>query len=519
MRTSALAPPSDDASALGGSEAVAAALRLLSYAYVVHAADGTVIDYNETAANLLGLSHDELMGLTSLDPRWQAIDERGDPVPGEEHPAMVTLRTRHSVDRYRMGVRRADQRLVWLEISSRLVHPDEPTSECVVVFTDVTKEVARERALNTIRSINGSLTSAQDVGTLLLNTCRALVDGGGYSLAWVGVAHDHDAAIDVRACWGATAYLDDAVVTWSADEATGRGPVGTAIRDGVTTVINDVTTDVTFTPWRELAIGHGLAGVAALPLTVEGRPAALAVYTHAAEAFDSDAMSLLEALVRGVGYGLTNLERTARLEWSLEATIATLARTAETRDPYTAGHQYRVGELSVAIAEAMGLDGDTCKGIRLGAHVHDIGKIAIPAEMLSKPGRLDEIEYQLIQRHSAVGARILSDGRLPWPVPEIAAQHHERWDGSGYPDGLRGTEISLPARIVAVADVVEAVAHHRPYRAGRGVETALQIVRDGAGTDFDPDVAVACQRVFDAGFAFSPSEITPMLVPPPLFDG
>ncbi|HLP96979.1 MAG TPA: HD domain-containing phosphohydrolase [Sideroxyarcus sp.] len=191
------------------------------------------------------------------------------------------------------------------------------------------------------------------------------------------------------------------------------------------------------------------------------------------------------------------------LEQALEGTIHTVSLAVELRDPYTAGHQRRVAELSCAIASAMGLSDERIKGIRLGATIHDIGKIGIPAEVLSKPSRLSPIEVQIVREHAAMGFDILKDVKFPWPVAQIAHQHHERIDGSGYPLGLKGEEISLEARIVAVADVVESMATHRPYRPALGMQAAKDEIANYRGMLYDAQVVDACRRVLDEGFQFT----------------
>ncbi|WP_167631955.1 HD domain-containing phosphohydrolase [Mariprofundus ferrooxydans] len=187
---------------------------------------------------------------------------------------------------------------------------------------------------------------------------------------------------------------------------------------------------------------------------------------------------------------------TLKLMQSLEGTIAAVARMVEARDPYTAGHQQRVAKLAVAIATEMGLSTEQVRGIELGAEIHDIGKIQLPAEILSKPGRLSELEYTLIQGHAQIGYDILKDIEFPWPVADIAHQHHERLDGSGYPQGLKGDAICLEAAIVAVADVVEAMSSHRPYRPGLGVDAALKEIESKRGLLYHPATVDACIKLF-----------------------
>ena len=186
-----------------------------------------------------------------------------------------------------------------------------------------------------------------------------------------------------------------------------------------------------------------------------------------------------------------------QLRKSLEATIQALALTAEARDPYTAGHQRRVADLSRAIAQKMGLPPDQVDGIRMAGSIHDLGKIYIPFEILNKPGKIRANEFELIKSHPQVGYDILKTIDFPWPVAQIELQHHERLDGSGYPFGLKGDEILLESRILAVADVVESMSSHRPYRPALGIEKALAEIKAGRGTTFDVRVVDACMALFE----------------------
>ncbi|OIO71748.1 MAG: phosphohydrolase [Zetaproteobacteria bacterium CG_4_9_14_3_um_filter_49_83] len=202
---------------------------------------------------------------------------------------------------------------------------------------------------------------------------------------------------------------------------------------------------------------------------------------------------LTEMLYKKLG----ELEQTrSMLKNALEGTIATVALAVEARDPSTSGHQRRVATLAEAIAREMKLEEKQVEGIRMGATIHDIGKIQIPAEILGKPAKLSDIEIHLVQEHTTVGYNILKVVAFPWPVAQIAYQHHERMDGSGYPQGLKGDEISLEARIVAVADVVEAMLSHRPYREAQAVEVALEEIKQRRGTLYDPLVVDACLSLF-----------------------
>ena len=188
-----------------------------------------------------------------------------------------------------------------------------------------------------------------------------------------------------------------------------------------------------------------------------------------------------------------------QLRKALEGTVAAIAQTTELRDPYTAGHQRRVARLACAIAVEMGLPEDRIVHLRLAGLLHDIGKVALPAEILTKPTRLSAIEYEIIKEHSQSAFDILSPIAFDPIVAEVVLQHHERLDGTGYPQGLEDEAILKEAAILAVADVVEAMASHRPYRAAVGLEKALEEIARNSGTLYDPEVANACLAVFERG--------------------
>jgi len=185
-----------------------------------------------------------------------------------------------------------------------------------------------------------------------------------------------------------------------------------------------------------------------------------------------------------------------RMHKGLQNFTKALAKMVESRDPYTAGHQERVAELAVAIAKEMGLPERRLPGIKIAGLLHDMGKISIPAEILTKPTQLSEIELALVKTHPQVAYEVLREIDFPWPVAEIIYQHHERWDGSGYPRGLKDDEILLEARILAVADVVEAMSSHRPYRPAHSIEEALEELTRNKGKLYDPEVVEACVRLF-----------------------
>ena len=223
-------------------------------------------------------------------------------------------------------------------------------------------------------------------------------------------------------------------------------------------------------------------------------------------------MALLEELALDLSFGVESIGvrakrgeaegelRTSyvRLEHMMRDMVGAMGRIVEARDPYTQGHERRVAELAQALPAETGMDDDSIAMVQMTSLLHDIGKLAVPAEILTKAGTLSNSEFEMIKDHSRQGYEILKEITFPWPIADIVLQHHERMDGSGYPSGLKGDQILLPARIIAVADVVEAMASHRPYRPIIGLGQALQALSEGTGM-FDPDVVAACERLYAKG--------------------
>jgi len=367
------------------------------------------------------------------------------------------------------------------------------------------------RALATLSAVNRSLTRATNEEELLRVVCRSIVEQGGYRLAWVGYKqHDEDKSVKAVASAGYDeGYLDIINITWAENER-GMGPTGRAIRSGATQLCQDFANDPRHLPWRDAALERGYASSIALPLSNGEVFGALTVYADEVNTFTPTEIERLEEMAGDLAFGVRTLhirqerdlameqnqQHLAQLRKSLEDTVQAIATIVEMRDPYTAGHQARVAGLAAAIAWQMGLSEERAHGIRLAGIVHDLGKIQVPAEILSKPGRISEIEYRLIKIHPQAGYDILKDIEFPWPIAQMVLQHHERLDGSGYPQGLKGDAILLEARILSVADVVEAISAHRPYRPGFGVEVALAEITKQRGVHFDPQVVDACLALF-----------------------
>lgn len=368
------------------------------------------------------------------------------------------------------------------------------------------------RALKALSAGNHALVRSRNEEELVHGICRAITDGNTYRLAWVGRAvQDQNKSIQPVAIAGAAQdYAKELHVTWD-DQQLGFGPTGAAVCTGKVQISQNIAQDPRMQPWHELAARYGLASSIALPLRENGQvTGALTLYSGEPNAFDAEEVTLLEEMAEDLSFGFdtlhTRTERdralderrqyAERLRASLEEALQAIAATVEMRDPYTAGHQRRVAQLAVDIAREIGLLDDQVHGIHLASIVHDLGKIHIPAEILSKPAKLSEIEFSLIMTHPQAGFEILKGIAFPWPIAQTVWQHHERLDGSGYPHGLTSDAIILEARILAVADVVEAMSSHRPYRPGLGIGAALEEIERNRGVLYDPDAVDACLRLF-----------------------
>lgn len=361
------------------------------------------------------------------------------------------------------------------------------------------------------------LARAEDKASLLSGVCKSIVSQKPYELAWVGLAEQDEAkTVRIVASEGsAREYATGLNVSWSADTPLGKGPAGTCIRTGISSLFPDITIDSGFAPWRQRAIDYGLKSVVACPF-YDGSTTpvgAMLVYASVPNAFGEMELHLFESLAKEIGAGLRSLEKQERLDKevaareeaqqrladALRATIEAVSKTMEWRDPYTAGHQKHVALIAAEIAKKLGWLPERIEGLYLAAMVHDIGKVAVPSDLLTKPTRLTKLEMQLVQEHVETGYQILKDIPFPWPIAEMVYQHHERLDGSGYPRQLTADAILDEAKILAVADTIEAMASHRPYRPGLGLDLALKEIRAEAGIQLDKTIVDAVCALHDEG--------------------
>jgi len=376
------------------------------------------------------------------------------------------------------------------------------------------KELLRvTRALKAHSSCNHILVRAKDLTEYLREICSNIVEIGGYSLAWIGFAlEDEQKTVQPVAQYGyADGYLDTVKINW-ADTELGRGPTGTAIRTGKPVIAHDIATNHCYAPWRAEAAKRGYASSIAIPLIDDVRTlGSLNIYAAEPDAFDEEEVKFLAELAADLAYGIRALgmrtereeaekelkESFGKLRKALNGTVNALTEILQRRDPYTAGHQIRVAKLACAIAREMGLSEDRIEGIRIAGLLHDIGKITLPSDILARSGQISTLETDIIETHAQVGYEIIKTIEFPWPVLDAVLQHQERLDGSGYPSGLSGDKIILEARILAVADVIEAMSSHRPYRPTLGMDMALKEITENRGIRYDPDVVDACLRLIN----------------------
>ncbi|WP_126148188.1 HD domain-containing phosphohydrolase [Synechococcus elongatus] len=368
-----------------------------------------------------------------------------------------------------------------------------------------------EHALLTLKACNEALVRASGEREFLAEFCRLCVVEAGYAHAWVTLNsfNPHESLRPFASFGRLQSYVDSLQITWD-DQATGQGPTGQAIKTGQIQIADWQAEQSSLAPWQEIATHYQIKTSISLPLKQGVRTlGALNIYSTQPDAFPPLEQELLAQVAQLLAYGLSSRRSLAIQDRLLDQTIQAIVQMVELRDPYTQGHENQVAQLAQAIARQLGLDENCIRGIHVAGLLHDVGKIRVPAEILSKPGCLDPIEYELIKLHPQACYDILKSIQFPWPVAEIAMQHHERLDGSGYPRQLRGKQILLAARIIAVADVIDAMISHRPYRPGLGLGVAIAEIKNNSGRLYDPRVVEACLAVLNMSDALETEPTSP----------
>ena len=400
-------------------------------------------------------------------------------------------------------------------------------SQAVIIMNDVTKQKEaedslrrRNRELELLNLASRTFNSSLDLDQVLvrvLEELRSLIDVVG-STIWLV-----DPASGELVCRQAAGICADSLNGWRLEPR--QGLAGWVVKNNKSLNVSDTRSDARHFKGVDESTGVEIRSILGAPLIAKGKLiGVIQIVDTAPDKFDTTDQTLLEWLAASAAVAIENarlyeytnqeIRERKKAEKNLSSSVETLSKTlngtiqaialiVERRDPYTAGHQRRVAQLAGVIAEEMGLPDNQIEGIRMSGLIHDIGKMAIPAEILSKPGRLDPEEFALIKKHPWVGYDILKEVEFPWPIAQIVYQHHEKLDGSGYPQGLSGEDILIEAKILCISDVVEAMASHRPYRAALGIQEALKEISGKKGKLYDSEAVEVCMKVFEkGGFSF-----------------
>ena len=482
--------------------------------FAVDAGTGIVVDANPAAEILMGYSRDELVGMhvTMLHPQSQSERVRDEFRKATEHASVHPG----------FHIRRKDGGSVPVAIWSSEVLRLAGQSLVIVEFRDITDQVQKEHrlsaqnwALSAFSIAALALGRAQNTEGLLQSICDGITRESVYLLAWIGIAEDGpDKRIRVAASAGnASGYLDGLNLSWAENDPAGQGPTGISIRTNTLQIVEDIEEHAFYEPWRESARRFGIRSSVSVPLLIEGIwQGAMNVYAARRNAFESAPVEVFERLAAQVVHGVEalehkrllhaerlHLEKTQRhLTNALSASVSAMVTAMEMRDPYTAGHESRVAEIAHAIGKEMGWGENRLQAVRMAALVHDIGKISIPTEILGKPSRLTEAEFALVKRHPDTGYAILKDIPFTWPIADIVRQHHEKLDGSGYPQGLKADRILSESMVLAVADIVEAMGSNRPYRAAINLDLVLKEIESQAGVLLDAETVLRCAALLRA---------------------
>jgi putative nucleotidyltransferase with HDIG domain len=462
----------------------------------------TEVRKNGLTATVVGLGEPVVISQASADPLcrddWglEAIAgfplKQADMVLGVFNVAFLEPHT-FDEDELRVLTLLADQAAVAIENARLYQETDRRLKESTIL-----QELSR--------LVSSSLEPARVFQTVV----ETLALGFGYSMVSIYTIEGEGLRLGAEVGYEPSEVFD--FIPWD------KGVIGRVARNGEAELLYDVTQDPDF-----LEAAPGVVSEICVPIKKDSEVlGVLNVESTASEPLTIADLNLISSMGHQVSVAIQNaqlyqaaqreLEERKRAEeelqqsfdrlrTTLEGTVNALAALAEARDPYTAGHQQRVAHLASAIADEIGLPEEEVLGIRMAGLVHDIGKIYVPAEILSKPTKLTEIEMEMIRIHPLTAYEILTTVEFPWPVAEIVYQHHEKIDGSGYPRGLVGHEMLLAARVLCVADIVEAMASNRPYRPAYGIEEALQEISQHSGTFYEADAVDACLKLFrEKGF-------------------
>ena len=486
---------------------------------------GTILDCNPIAEVFLGIGRSNIVGRSVQDfiSPSERIRARYELLQATEQPLQYEGFHLLNSEGFKIPIAVS---------SSGVIQLGNCTPVAVLEFRDISLEKQQEYRLATQRwalsayaAAAVALSHQRTALDLYAAICEAIVTEPAYMLAWVGIA-DHAPRKPIRIAARAgqgRSILDGLFLSWSERDPSGQGPTPVAIRTEQLQIVHDLRESNVSSPWAKYAREFGVRSVVSIPIRVgNGEKGALVVCASKPHAFEVDAIGVFTHLAEQLSHGLCAIEQRELLEKERQNVVEAERRITEAmslmmkpmslamelRDPYTAGHQNRVAEIAVAIASEMGWSSERLTGLRMAGQVHDIGKMSIPADILTKPGRLSEAERTLLNEHCVNGFNILKDISFPWPIAAIVLQHHEKLDGSGYPYGLTANEILPEARILTVADIFEAMASYRPYRPAIPTESVLKELEVQSGTKLDAEAVSICmslcrQGCFEDCFAHS----------------
>ena len=456
---------------------------------------GKLLEVNEAFEKIMEYSREEVIGKTTVELNiWESQLERD--------RFMQIFRTNGQHRNTEVKFRTKSGKYITCLYSAELI--DLEGEKCLLSniedITERKKAEARILHLNrlyvTISQINQTLVHTRDKETLFNEICRVAIEHGKFRMAWIGVIDKTNIWVQPKVFAGEEqGYLENVSIDYH-DQVLGSGPTGTAIREERCIICQDIATDPRMTPWRELALSRGYRSSAAVPIREHGRVVgALTVYADEVNGFDAENESLLDQIGQDVSFALDSILAEAErkraennLEEAYDTTLEGWAKALELRDKETEGHSRRVTETTLAVASAMGFSAEALVHIRRGSILHDIGKMGIPDQILRKPGPLTEAERQIVLKHPDTAYNLLKQISYLEKALEIPHCHHEKWDGTGYPRGLRGEEIPLSARIFAIVDVWDALSSDRPYRKAWQRDEVIQYLINDSGKHFDPHV-------------------------------
>ena len=483
-------------------------------AYYVSDLKGNFINGNLAAERITGYKEEELIGKNFLKLKLLSLAD----IPKAAKLLVKNLRGQPTgSDEFVLN--RKDNSKVTVELST---YPVKIKGKALVlgIARDITeRKQAEERikhlnlVLRAIRNINQLIFKEKDRERLLKGACNSLTETRGYRSSFI-VLLDEEGKIDTYAEAGLGEDFLPMLKLLKKGELTTFGQI--ALKQEEVVIIEDPASACPDCPLVQACSDRGSVMTVRLGRD-EKIYGVMSVSIPAHFITDKEEQALFMEAAGDIALGLNGIEmekkldkqthdlkeRVKELKRAMDATIETMSKIVEAKDPYTAGHQQRVSQLATAIAKELNFSRDKIEGIRIASLIHDIGKIGIPTEILSKPTKLSDIELSLIKEHSQIGYDILKSIDFSYPVAEIVLQHHERLNGSGYPHHLKGEEIFLEACILGVADVVEAMSSHRPYRPALGIEKALEEISQNRGILYDSKVVDICLKLFkEKGFEF-----------------